>query len=121
MSRPHKIPGTELRVIKKLTPGVRGTKALTAAYGAALVCVRHRLDITATKRLTTVELVVAETVIQRRPGPTVDISLRPNETDLIQRLRAAGGRWHKTARVWTLRRSTAIALGLKQRIVPRLP
>ncbi len=121
MNRTPKSPMAELRVIKKLAPGVRGTKALTTAYGPELVCVRHRLDTSGTKRLTTVELIVAETIIQRRPGPTVDIALRPHETELISRLRAAGGRWHKEAGVWTLRRSIAVALGLKQRIVVRLP
>jgi len=60
MKRTPQSPMAELRVIKKLAPGVRGTKALTAAYGAALVCVRHRLDASATKRLTTVELLVAK-------------------------------------------------------------
>ncbi len=121
MNRSPKTPMAELRVIKKLAPGVRGAKALTSAYGPSLVCVRHRLDTSATKRLTTVELVVAEAIIQRRPGPTVDIALHPHETELIAKLRAAGGRWHKSAGVWSLRRSAAIALGLKHRIVPRLP
>jgi hypothetical protein len=110
-----------LRVLKKLAPGARGAKGLTAQYGRPLVCVRHRLDETGTIRLTTVELIVAENVIRRRPGPTVDVALRPQEKELQAKLRAAGARWHKADQVWSIRRSTAIALGLKARIVPRRP
>lgn len=108
-----------LRVIKKFAPNDRGAKGLTTEYGNQLVCVRHRLDSTGTKRLTTVELIVSENHIIRRPGPTVDVSLRPQEKELQSRLKAAGARWQKAAQVWSIRRSTAIALGLKDRIVPR--
>lgn len=64
---------TELRVIKKLAPGDRGAKGLASEYGEALICVRHRQDASGTKRLTTVELIVSEKEIHRRPGPTVDL------------------------------------------------
>lgn len=107
--------------MKKLAPNARGAKGLTTQYGRQLVCVRHRLDETGAKRLTTVELVVSEKVISRRPGPTVDVALRPQEKELQAKLKAAGARWHKAEQVWSIRRSTAIALGLKGRIVPRLP
>lgn len=111
----------DLRVLKKLAPDTRGAKGLTAQYGHRLVCVRHRLDETGTRRLTTVELIVAENVIHRRPGPTVDVAVRPQEKELQAKLKAAGARWHKADEVWSIRRSTAIALGLKARIVPRRP
>ena len=111
----------DLRVMKKLAPNARGAKGLTAQYGRQLVCVRHRLDETGTKRLTTIELIVLEKLISRRPGPTVDVALRPFETELQAKLKAAGGKWHKLEQVWSIRRSTAIALGLKGRIVPRPP
>lgn len=111
----------DLRVMKKLAPNARGAKGLTAEYGSQLVCVRHRLDQSGTKRLTTIELIVSEKVISRRPGPTVDVALRPHEKDLQARLKAAGAKWHKVDAVWTIRRSTAIALGLKGRIEPRRP
>lgn len=111
----------ELRVIKTLPPNGKGAKGLSLVHGSRLVCVRHRLDSTGTKRLTTVELIVSEKLIQRRPGPTVDIALRPQERALQAKLKAVGARWHKADAVWTLRRSTAVALGLKDRIVPRCP
>lgn len=111
----------DLRVIKRFAPGARGAKGLTAQYGSELVCVRHRLDETGTVRLTTVELIVRRTPIRRRPGPTVDVSLRPYEKALQAKLKAAGAKWHKTEQVWSIRRTTAIGLGLKTRIVPRRP
>lgn len=112
---------SDLRVLKKLAPHARGAKGLTARYGERLVCVRHRIDETGARRLTTVELIVAENVISRRPGPTVDVAVRPQEKELQAKLKAAGARWHKADEVWSIRRSTAIALGLKARIVPRRP
>jgi hypothetical protein len=111
----------ELRVIKTLAPKARGAKSLAAKFGAPLICVRHRLDRTGMRRLTTVELVVSETAIRRRPGPTVDIALRPKERELQARVKAAGGKWHPEQAVWSMRRSVAIALGLKKRIVSRVP
>ncbi|EHR70808.1 hypothetical protein BurJ1DRAFT_1962 [Burkholderiales bacterium JOSHI_001] len=116
-----KTPATHLRVMKKLAPNARGAKGVSAAYGGKLVCVRHRLDATGMKRLITVELIVAEKAIARRPGPTVDLSLRPQEKELQAKLKAAGAKWHESDAVWSIRRSTAIALGLKGRIVPRRP
>jgi len=112
---------TDLRVIKKIAVNGRGAKGLSAKYGDQLVCVRHRLDPTGTKRLTTVELIVCESTISRRPGPTVDIGLHPREKILQAKLKAAGARWDDTEMVWRIRRSTAISLGLKSRIVPRMP
>lgn len=114
-----KQPDTTLRVIKKIAVNSRGAKRLSMQYGQQLVCVRHRLDSTGTKRLTTVELIVSEDLIGRRPGPTVDVEVHPREKDLQAKLKAAGARWDKTELVWRIRRSTAVALGLKGRIVPR--
>ncbi|MBA4182166.1 MAG: hypothetical protein C0506_16390 [Anaerolinea sp.] len=121
MPTKKKPPAAELRVMKKLAPSARGAKGLTAQYGGQLVCVRHRLDETGTKRITTVELIVSEKLISRRPGPTVDVEVRPQEKQLQAKLKAAGGKWHDAEAVWSIRRSTAIALGLKSRIVPRRP
>lgn len=120
---PAKVPtvSTDARVIKKLAPDTNGAKHLSAKYGASLVCVRHRLDDTGTQRITTVELVVSVQPIRRRPGPTVDVRVLPKERALQAKLKQAGARWHETEAVWSLRRSAAIALGLKDRIVPRQP
>ena len=111
-------PVATFRVIKKLAPDRRGAKGLAAEYGEQLVCIRHRVDPTVTLRLTTVELVIAQRPIARRPSPMVDLAIRPQERELQARLKAAGARWDAMEKVWRIRRATAIALGLKKRIVP---
>ena len=53
--------------------GCEGSKQISARFGDDLVCVRHLVDPTGTRRVTTVELVVAEAAIQRKPSPLVDV------------------------------------------------
>lgn len=113
-----KTPLAVLRVVKKIAAGDRGAKALSAQFGDKLVCVRHRIDPTGTKRLTTVELLVSEKVIARKPSPTVEIALRVHERALQARLKLAGAKWDNVEEVWRVRRATAVALGLRKRIVP---
>jgi hypothetical protein len=121
MKNSRKHPSTEMRVIKKIAAHARGAKGLTAEYGPRLICVRHRIDATGTQRVVTVELIVAEKPIARRPGPTVDVALKVYEKALQSKLKAAGAHWEPDEHLWVIRRSTAIALGLKERIVPRKP
>ncbi len=109
------------RVIKKLPKDARGSKQISARYGDDLVCIRHRIDPTGTRRITTVELVVAEAAIQRRRSPLVDVFVKVQERDLQARIKAAGGRWDKHEGVWRIRRATAVALGLRSRILPLSP
>jgi hypothetical protein len=49
-----------MRVLKRLRPGVNGTKRLHREYGKLLVCVRYRYDSERGKRVKTIELVVDE-------------------------------------------------------------
>lgn len=107
----------ECRVLKKLAPGQRGAKALTRQHGARLVCIRHRADPTGRYRITTVELVINVAARSPRPGPTVALRVGPHERDLRALVKAAGARWDAMAEVWRMRRATAIAMGLKRRIV----
>lgn len=106
----------QLRVIKKFAPHARGAKALTARYGEELVCIRHRVDATGRRRITTVELVVSVQAIQRKASPVVTVKILPQETALRARLEAAGGCWDYQRKAWRVRRATAMALGLKARI-----
>lgn len=105
-----------LRVIKKLAPHARGAKALTAQYGDDLVCVRHRMDASGRRRLTTVELVVGVQAIRRQPSPLVDVKVQSHELTVRARLMAAGAKWNPRRQTWRLRRATAMLLGLKCRI-----
>jgi len=112
-----KNPVSSLRVVKKIAADGRGAKALSSQFGEKLVCVRHRIDLTGTKRLTTVELVVSEKAIARKPSPMVDLAIEVQEREIQARLKAAGARWDKIEQVWRVRRATAVALGLRGRIV----
>lgn len=107
-----------LRVIKTIAAHGRGAKAFTAQHGERLVCVRHRIDPTGTRRLTTVELVVAERPIARKQSPLVSVSVAVHERAVQARLKISGARWDPVEQVWRVRRATAVALGLRARIVP---
>lgn len=48
-------------MLRKMKPGQLGTKQLLEKYGAQLVCVRYRYDAATSKRIKTVESIVAET------------------------------------------------------------
>jgi len=112
-----------VRTLKTLKPGQAGTKGLLARYGASLLCVRYRYDEVTRQRLKTVELIVQRR--SRHPDTTQPaarrVSLRVDwrETELRQRVKAAGGRWDPAARVWVLRRDHAERLGLLDRLVER--
>jgi hypothetical protein len=59
-------------VIKRLAPGVPGTRRLQERYRDTLVCVRYRQDDTRGLRYTTVELVV-----DQRPFTVKEDLIRP--------------------------------------------
>lgn len=103
------------RVIKKLAPHGPGARRWAAEYGERLVCVRYRIDPARQRRITTVELVVDE-------APTlgsvrVGVRVAWAETELRERVKAAGGKWDTGSRLWMLALSTAQKLGVKDRIV----
>lgn len=106
----------KLRVIKTIVAGEPGSKALMETYGEQLVCIRHRIDPSGRVRLTTVEVVVSAARIQAKPSATVDLALPFDAHELRQRVTAAGGRWDPVRKVWRLRRATAMALGLRNRV-----
>jgi len=72
----------EWRVAKKIKPHQRGALKLTRSYGTELFCVRHRENTDGTERLTTVELMVERTVIQKRNDPIVSFKIRQEELEL---------------------------------------
>ena len=110
---PGRAKGT---VIKKLSPGMPGTRRLLERYGAALVCVRYR-EVEApdgTRRLTTIELVVDE-----RQGKPRDAWLRIayDETELRRAIKQAGGVWDSQRRLWRAPIRTIKQLGIADRVV----
>lgn len=105
-----------LRVIKKLAPRDRGAIKLAERFGAALVCVRHRVDVNAKVRFTTVELVVARDAIKVRVERWVGVRVHWNETALQEMVRVAGAKWDGRAKVWRMPRRLASILRLTHRI-----
>jgi hypothetical protein len=110
-----------MRTLLNLKPGQKGTKQLAALYGDRLVCVRYRYDAQLQKRYKTVELVVAERDwIPRRPRfggeQLVGVRIAFAERTIRDRAKQAGARWNPDRKVWQMRYSQAIALGLVERI-----
>ncbi|NTU63229.1 MAG: hypothetical protein HGB05_07455 [Chloroflexi bacterium] len=99
--------------MKKLLPTSPGAKRLTERYGNALVCVRYREAAETGKRLTTVELIVAERPLPARTG----VRIAYGETELRSRVKAAGGIWDAEHKVWRLPKSVIRKLQLEQRVV----
>lgn len=103
-------------------PGQRGAKKLLTQYGERLVCVHYRYDNTRQKRITTVELRVAEED-WTAPAPAlkkedlVHSALTAKEFPLRQQVKQRGGRWNPQRGRWELRYEDVLALGLQARII----
>ena len=121
----------EIRTVRK--PGDPGTRKLLAQYGERLVCIRYRYDAARRKRFKTIELIVTEEDWHPpAPHPDDDGSTRPapkryatrrlgiriafDEADLRQRIKAAGGLWDPSQRMWFLPEEEVRRLGLVQRV-----
>lgn len=100
-------------------PPQPGTVALQQLHGAGLLCVRYRRDVTGLKRLTTVELVVSEGPLQRRPrnAQLCAVQTYSGEQALRAALHAAGARWDMHTHQWIARRDVIKQLGLQDRII----
>ena len=106
----------EWRVAKKIKPSQRGAIKLARSYGTELLCVRYRENPDGTERLTTVELVVERTVIQKRNDPIVSFKIRQDELELRRQAMARGGKYDGKNYMWKLPRSEVLRMGLKSRI-----
>ena len=112
-------------VAKRIAPTQPGAIKLAEQYGERLVCVRYRHDSTGRHRYTTVELVVARSLVkprsERQPRPkklqVVALRLGGAENELRKAVLAHGGVWNSKSGLWYLARTTAQALGLLKRIV----
>lgn len=111
-----------------LKPGQNGTKRLIEKYGNRLVCVRYRYDKATSRRYTTVELIEEESdwavtlahPTQRPVHPTaprIAIRIEYWETDLRNKVKAAGGVWRARQKVWEIDYDDVVALGLESRVV----
>jgi hypothetical protein len=105
-----------------LRPGDPGTKRHVEQHGDRLVAVRYRYDDQASKRYTTVEIVVDErpwtaTPEVSDPDRLVGLRIEYGEESLRRDVRATGGRWDPQVRLWWVPLHCAVQLGLENRIV----
>ena len=106
----------EWRVAKKIKPNQRGAVKLARSYGGELLCVRYRENPDGTERLTTVELIVERTVIQKREDPIVAFKLRQEELELRRLAMSRGATYDGRNYMWRMRRSEVLRMGLRSRI-----
>jgi hypothetical protein len=106
----------------KLKPGQKGTKKLTAEYGAALVCVRYRYDAANRTRLKTVELVVEKTawnppVCKYSDNDLVAVRIQFADSVSREKAKAAKGRWDPEKKLWFMRYGKIKGTDLEKHIV----
>jgi hypothetical protein len=120
-----------------LQPSQKGTKRLVEKYGDRLVCVRYRLDLESGRRHTTVELIEEETELQSRPqaapsndhpplpalssGQRLGVRVEYCESELREKVKAAGGICRPRQKLWELPYEAVVALGLESRVVASGP
>jgi hypothetical protein len=113
-----------MRTRLTLHPNQDGAKQLRERYGERLVCVRYRYDEATKERWKTVELIVEKSVWEPpRPNGQADslvaLQIAPQEREVRQQVKAAGGKWNPKAMVWELSYGQVVALGLTARIVTK--
>ena len=82
----------------------------------------QHLTIARKKRFKTVEIIVSERDWEPPPPRFADdqivgVRVAFEEVDIRERVKQAGGTWHRPRRVWPLADGDAVALGLRNRIV----
>lgn len=110
-----------MEVKATIKPGLNGTKKYLQQYGDQLVCVRYRYDKQRNRRQTTVELIVDEQDWKKgyniRPDQLVPIKVGFGETDLREKVKAAGAFWDKDQKAWLLPLKEVYNLGLEKRLI----
>jgi hypothetical protein len=105
-----------MRVVKKLDPSSRGAIKLAQQFGKTLLCVRHRVDVQAKFRFTTVELLVGRAPIKVKSQKYVPVQIDWSEQALRQMVKDAGAKWDGKDRVWLMPQRLAGVLRLSNRI-----
>lgn len=107
------------KVIKRLQPGAGGTRRLQQRYGKELVCVRYRESADGDTRTTTVEIVIERRRnLQHTPAKAEQlVRINFGESELREKVKAAGGRWDPKLKLWRLPSPAVQALRLKSRVV----
>jgi len=111
-----------MRTIKKLKPGAKGTKKLLERYGDKLVCVRYRNDDERKRRVKTIELIIEEKSLSANApkipmNKMMALKVKYGEVEIGKMIRSAGGKWNRKDKVWKLPYKLVKALGLEDRII----
>lgn len=111
-----------MKAQRKIKPGQPGTKKWLEKYGSNLICVRYKYDEEQKKRITTIEIIVEEkdwNVNQKRipKNKIVGLKVEYGEVQVARLIKAAGGKWNKSKKVWELPYKDVLALGLEPRLV----
>ncbi len=111
-----------MRTIKKIKPGMKGTKKLVNTYGDKLVCVRYRRDDERNRKMKTIELIIDESPVTKNKksipaNKIMRIEVKYGEVKIGRIIRSAGGRWNAKEKVWELPYKDVVALGLEKRVV----
>lgn len=107
-----------MRVYRTIKAGQKGTARYARRFGDRLVCIRYRSDEVRMRRYTTVELIVDEGPYEPSASTVVGVRVRLDEPVLRGRVRAAGGSWNGSRRLWELPYGAVVALELQDRAVP---
>jgi hypothetical protein len=107
----------ELPVVKKMAPTQPGAIKLHKRFGEQLFCVRYRTDPEGKFRYTTVELIIDEVEINKRPEKIVSLSLGVHERAARAQLIAAGAQWDNKTKTWALSYRQAAKLKMQHRII----
>jgi hypothetical protein len=107
---------------RTIYPGKPGSKKWQKKYGDKLVCVRYKYDDITKKRMTTIELTVAEQDWQQNTAiipknKIVSIEIQYGEIDLARKVKSLGGKWNKDKKVWEISYGNVQFLGLTKRMV----
>lgn len=111
----------ESAVGSTLRPGAPGTARLVRDWGDRLVSVRYRYSDSPPTRFTTVELVVTEAEWKPSPSRHVLVDVKSWESELRDKVKAAGGEWVPRAMRWRMRYDRAKSLGLTDRVSLLVP
>lgn len=113
-------------VFKTIKPNEHGSKAYTSEYGDKLVAVRYRKGTDPNRIYTTVEIIVDSRIYH--PGLThapvasqqeiqhFPIWVKFEEAELRMKVKAAGGKWDNSKKLWYLSYKKIKELNLKNRI-----
>jgi hypothetical protein len=118
-----------MEVIRTIKPGMPGSRRFQKHWGQNLVAVRYRRDLN--KLYTTIEIIVDEreqadpsislkAVHAYRRQQLVAVTIAFEEQALRATAKSNGARWSVAGRAWVMPYNTAVALGLRSRIVEGL-